>query len=427
MFPFPSNPSSFGLVRRRGFLQGALAGSVASCGFAAAAESKKSVSKKPRQVLFIWLGGGASQFETWDPKPGRPTGGPFVPIDTNLPGIGICELLPKLATRMDQLTVIRSLSTAITEHGVAADLMSTGRTKEASLVYPELGVILAKELSTGCSSLPDYVSIFRTTEGRRRADPGFLGAAHLPVHLERSARPENIDRPETLDADLFAARADLRRRLSEGFLKDRAGRESADHYESAQSRLAGLMEGANLFDLEQEPAREREQYGRTPFGRHCLLARRLLEAGVPVVKVARGFWDSHHDNFESHRELVGDFDNVFAVLLDDLRERGLLETTTVMVLSEFGRTPKINAQVGRDHYAAAWSCLLAGAGFKPGAVYGKTDKDGVEVADDPVNAGDLAATILRAAGIDPTKHYQVGLRPVPLATETAVAVEDVLS
>jgi uncharacterized protein (DUF1501 family) len=116
-----------------------------------------------------------------------------------------------------------------------------------------------------------------------------------------------------------------------------------------------------------------------------------------------------------------------AVLLDDLAERGLLETTTIMVLSEFGRTPKINKEVGRDHYAAAWSCLLAGAGFKPGTVYGKTDADGVEVAEDPVNAGDLAATILRAAGIDPQKHYQAGLRPVPLATETAAAVEDVLS
>lgn len=426
MQPF-LNPSSLGLVRRRGFLQGALAGSIASCGFASGKETAKSSSSKPRQVLFIWLGGGASQFETWDPKPGRPTGGPFVPIDTKLPGVRICELLPKLATQMDRLTVIRSLSTAITEHNVASDLMSTGRTKEASLVYPELGVILAKELSTGRTSMPDYVSIFRTTEGRRRADPGFLGAAHLPVHLERSARPENIDRPESLDAELFAARADLRRRLSNDFLKNRAGRESADVYESAQSRLAGLMEGANLFDLEQEPARERDRYGRTPFGRHCLLARRLLEAGVPVVKVARGWWDSHHDNFESHRELVGDFDNVFSVLLDDLRDRGLLEHTTIMVLSEFGRTPKINKEVGRDHYAAAWSCLLAGAGFKPGAVYGKTDKDGVEVADDPVNAGDLAATILRAAGIDPTKHYQAGLRPVPLATETAVAVQDLLA
>jgi hypothetical protein len=427
MQPFPVNSSSLGLVRRRGFLQGALAGSAASLGFAPLARAAKTATKPPRQVLFIWLAGGASQFETWDPKPGRPTGGPFVSIGTNLPGVRVCELMPKLATRLDRLTVLRSLSTGVTEHGVAADLISTGRPKEASLVYPELGVILAKELSPRSTSLPDYVSIFRTTEGRRRADPGYLGAAHLPVHLERSARPDNIDRPEAVSSAAFTARADLRRRLSESFLPGRAGRESADVYEAAQARVAGMMDAAGLFDLEREPARERDRYGRTPFGRHCLLARRLLEAGVPVVKVARGFWDSHHDNFESHRELVTDFDNVFSVLLDDLRERGLLEHTTVMVLSEFGRTPKINKDVGRDHYAAAWSCVLAGAGFRPGTVYGKTDEDGVEVADGAVNAGDLAATILRAAGLDPEQTNQVGPRPVPLAIETAKAVDDVLA
>ena len=148
---------------------------------------------------------------------------------------------------------------------------------------------------------------------------------------------------------------------------------------------------------------------------------------MPVVKVARGFWDSHHDNFESHRELVTDFDHVLSVLLDDLAERGLLERTLVLVLSEFGRTPKINKDVGRDHYAAAWSCALAGAGAKPGVVYGQTDRDGIEVADGKVSAGDLTATIYRAAGLDLDKHYQVGLRPVPLTIEGSVPVSAVLS
>jgi uncharacterized protein (DUF1501 family) len=148
---------------------------------------------------------------------------------------------------------------------------------------------------------------------------------------------------------------------------------------------------------------------------------------VPVVKVARGFWDSHHDNFESHRELVTDFDRVFSALLDDLQERGLLERTLVMVLSEFGRTPKINKDVGRDHYAAAWSCAFAGAGMRRGMVYGKTDADGAEVVEGKMNAGDLAATIFSSVGIDPQKHYQYGVRPIPLAPETANVATALLS
>lgn len=418
---------------RRAFLQTLPLGTTAAlslCRWSAAAETNaaaKIASRESKQVLFLWLAGGASQFEMWDPKPGRETGGPFRAISTSLPGVRVGELMPRTARKLDRLTIVRSLSTGISEHGQAADLISTGRAKEPTVAYPEIGVTLAKELSPGRGTLPDYVSIFRTTEGRRRADPGFLGAAHMPVHLEKSARPENIERPSELDATRYAERAALRERFSREFLAERAGRESAEQYVAAQQRVAGMMDSVALFDVDREPQREQDRYGRSTFGRHCLLARRLLEAGVPVVKVARGFWDSHHDNFESHRELVLDFDRVFNALLDDLEERGLLQRTLVMVLSEFGRTPKINKDVGRDHYAAAWSCAFAGAGLQRGAVYGRTDKDGIEVVDGKMNAGDLAATIFRAVGIDPQKHYQYGVRPIPLAPETAVPAEAFLS
>lgn len=429
---------------RRLLLQGALAGSAAAFAPLApgrrpgvfAATSEKPApgrgpganhgTEAPYQVLFLWLAGGASQFEMWDPKPGRATGGPFRAISTSLPGVQVGELMPRIAKRMHKLAVVRSLSTGISEHFQAADLISTGRPKESALAYPELGVTLAKELSRGAQNLPDYISIFRTTEGRRRAEPGFLGAAHLPIHLEKSIRPENIDRPKELSPERFTARAELRRDLSRTFLAGRVDRAIAEPFEAAHARTAGLMESTAPFEIDQEPEAVRERYGRTPFGRHCLLARRLLEAGVPVVKVARGFWDSHHDNFESHRELVTDFDRVFSTLLDDLDERGLLQRTLVMVLSEFGRTPKINKDVGRDHYAAAWSCAFAGARTKPGAVYGRTDKDGAQVSDGLVNVGDLAATILAAAGIDHQKHYQAGLRPVPLAPEESKPVKEIL-
>jgi hypothetical protein len=420
-------------AHRRRFLQGTLAGTTAALSFGrmtvAADDVPNAITlqKSQKRVLFIWLAGGASQFEMWDPKPGRETGGPFRTIPTAIPGYHVGELMPKIATQMDKIAVVRSLDTGISAHAIAADLISTGRPKEAALEYPEIGVVLAKELAVRDSLLPDYVSFFLSTEGRRRPATGFLGGRHTPLMLEESMRPANIDLPQGVSRPQHTEREQLRELLSREFAERRAGAGRVGGYNSAFAKVRGLMQSDHLFDIEQEPPAVRERYGRTVFGRQCLVARRLLEAGVPMVKVARGFWDSHHDNFESHRELVPDFDHVFSTLLDDLHERGLLESTLVIVLSEFGRTPKINKDVGRDHYAAAWSCAFAGCGIKGGAVYGKTDDDGKTVVDGKANAGDVAATIYKAAGIDPEKHYYVGPRPVPLAKEDAVPIDAILS
>lgn len=419
-------------AHRRRFLQGALAGLSAAATLRFGGVTLGSdlpvadaLRQQQRRVLFIWLAGGASQFEMWDPKPGRPTGGPFRAIPTAVPGYHVGELMPKLAARMNRLTVLRSLSTEITEHGQAADLMSTGRPKEPGLRYPEIGVVMAKELALRETALPEYVSLFLSSEGRRRPHPGFLGARHAPVLLESGLRPGDIDRPEGLSPLSHQQREHLRELLTSRFAQ-RRGDGAARGYNSAFARVRGLMAADRLFNLEDEPQAMRDRYGSTEFGQQALLARRLLEAGVRVVKVARGFWDSHHDNFESHRELVPDFDHVLATLLDDLDQRGLLETTLVVVLSEFGRTPLINKDVGRDHYAAAWSCALAGGLAQGGAVYGKTDEDGRTVADGPVDAPNLTATIYKAAGIDLRREYHVGLRPVPIVREGAQAVDAVL-
>jgi len=419
-------------LHRRKFLQGMLAGTagaigVGGLGIADEIPAASLLRKQQRRVLFIWLAGGASQFETWDPKPGRETGGPFLPIQTAVPGYQVCELMPQLAQLMDKIAVVRSLNTGITAHAPAADLISTGRPKEPALDYPEIGVILAKELAVRDSLLPDYVSFFLASEGRRRPATGFLGGRHAPMLLENSLRPKNIDLPPGLSELQHKEREHLRQLLSSQFARDRAGSDLTDRYNGAYAKVRGLMRTDHLFDLEQEPAAMRERYGATPFGQQCLLARRLLEAGVPMVKVARGFWDSHHDNFESHRELVPDFDNVTSTLLTDLDDRGLLESTLVIILSEFGRTPKINKDVGRDHFAAAWSCAFAGCGIKGGTVHGKTDADGKTVAEGEANASDVAATIYTALGIDPQKEFHVGLRPVPLAKEDAVPIDTILS
>lgn len=380
-----------------------------------------------RRVLYIWLAGGASQFEMWDPKPGRDTGGPFRSIPTAVPGYHFCELMPQLAARANRLAVVRSLNTKISEHGQAADLVSTGWPKEAALEHPDLGVIVAKELAARDRLLPDYVSLFATTEGRRRPSTGFLSRRHAPLLLETSLRPQNIDVPAGLGASEHREREELRKQLSDRFAGQRAGADLVNGYNVAYERVRGLMMSDELFNLEKEPAAARERYGPTPFGQHCLLARRLIEAGVPMVKVARGFWDSHHDNFESHRELVPDFDHVFSVLLDDLHERGLLQSTLVVVLSEFGRTPKVNQDMGRDHFADAWSFALAGCGVSAGTIHGQTNADGTEVTDGQADAADVAATILQAVGIDPKKEYFSGPRPVPLAKENATPIRAVLS
>jgi hypothetical protein len=419
-------------LHRRGVLQGMLAGSSAAFGVGNVGIAKSTASAKPtdkgqKRVLFIWLAGGASQFEMWDPKTSRETGGPFRSIPTAVPGYHVGELMPKLAQQMDKIAVVRSLNTEITAHGPAADLISTGRPKEPALEYPEIGVVLARELAVQGRNLPDYVSFFLSTEGRRRPATGFMGGSHAPMLLENSMRPQDIDLSEGLSDLRHREREHLRDLLSSEFARGRVGGQLVSGYNSAFAKVRGLMQSKGLFDIEQEPATVRERYGRTAFGQQCLAARRLLEAGVPMVKVARGFWDSHHDNFESHRELTPDFDNVLSTLLTDLDERGLLDSTLVIVLSEFGRTPKINKDVGRDHYAAAWSCAFAGCGIKGGAVHGKTDTDGKTVVDGQANASDIAATIYKAVGIDLQKEYHSGLRPVPIAKEDAKPIDGVLA
>ncbi|MBI3464299.1 MAG: DUF1501 domain-containing protein [Planctomycetes bacterium] len=382
--------------------------------------------RQKKQVLLLWLAGGASQLETWDPKPGRATGGPFKAIPTVLPGVQICELMPKMAAVLDRVAIVRSLDTKIADHAIAADLVETGRPREPQVVYPELGTVIAKELAQRDSKTPDYVSLYLATEGHRRPNPGFLGGRYGAMHLNKSLKPENIDRPDSLSEVAHTEREHLRQFLSERFNRQRDAAEIKG-YNSTYARVRGLMQSDSLFDLEQEPQSVRDRYGATDFGQHALIGRRLIEAGVPMVKVARAWWDSHADNFESHRELVTELDHVMSTLILDLEQRGLLESTLIITLSEFGRTPTINKDLGRDHFASAWSCSFTGAGIRGGVVHGRTDENGKTVAEGVASAGDVLATIYQAVGIDPEKHHQVGARPVPLAPENSEAISTVLA
>lgn len=385
------------------------------------------VRQQGKRVILLWLAGGASQLETWDPKPGRPTGGPFRAIDTCVPGVRISELLPKMAANLRETAIIRSLNTRIADHGGGAELMETGRRKEPGIRFPDLGAICARELARADSQVPDYVSMYTATEGRRTGHSGFLGARYAPIFLSDKMVPANITRPESVTAIDYQQRDDLRRLLAKRFERGRDHSASVRSHNNAYERVRGIMASEKLFDIEQEPAAMREKYGPTQFGQQALVARRLCEAGVPFVKVARAWWDSHGQNFETHRELCADLDHVMDALLNDLRDRGLLEHTLVITLGEFGRTPAINASLGRDHFANAWSCSLSGCGIRGGTVYGKTDDDGKTVVDGESKSGDLFATIFSALGIDWEKEYHVGARPIPITDFGCSSIAEVLA
>lgn len=420
-------------LNRRGFL-----GATAVAGTAALAADMtvlnvlkepalaEEIKRQEKRVILLWLAGGASQLETWDPKPGRPTGGPFRAIDTSVPGIRISELMPRLAQRQQHTAIIRSLNTKNADHGGGTELMETGRPKEPGMLYPDLGAILARELGRADSPVPDYVSMYTSTEGRHKGGAGFLGARYAPMFLDKGLVPENIRRLESISDLDHKERLDLRNLLSARFARARETSAIGSH-NSAYSRVRGLMSSESLFDISQEPQAMRDKYGPTVFGEQVLAARRLIEAGVPFVKVARAWWDSHGQNFETHLELVSELDMVMSTLLDDLADRGLLEKTLVITLGEFGRTPHINPSLGRDHFASAWSASLSGCGVKGGMVYGKTDDDGNKVADGEVGAEALFATIFNALGINHQKNYYVGSRPVPLTNPGTKPIVEVLA
>lgn len=419
-------------VNRRGFLGAAAAGAATFAADMTVLDLLKNpvfaeqVKRQQKRVILLWLAGGASQLETWDPKPGRPTGGPYRAIKTAVPGIEISELLPKMAQRIKHTAIVRSLNTGIGDHGGGASLMETGKRREPGFEHPDLGAIVARELGRADSQVPDYVSMYSSTEGRRKGTSGFLGARYAPMFLADSMVPPNIRKLETISDTDHKQRSDLRNLLARRFARGRHSNVVGSH-NSAYQRVRGLMSSEKLFDISEEPKKMLDLYGPTQFAQQCLIARRLCEAGVPFAKVGRAWWDSHGQNFETHRELCADLDHAMSTLLDDLQQRGLLEHTLVITLAEFGRTPKINGSLGRDHFANAWSISLSGCGIKGGTVYGKTDADGNKVADGEVKAGHLFATIFEALGIDFETEYHVGARPIPLTDFGCKPIRELLA
>ena len=410
---------------RRGLLRGTLGGALGVAAFEGVGLTSPVPITSNKKLLLLFLSGGASQLETFDPKPDSKYGGPFRSIATSLPGIRVGELLPHTAKVMHRLAVIRSVNTGETSHFRGHYLLQSGRKVPG---YPVLGSAVGRMLEKPDDLLPKYVTIRRQNAQAYTdvGDAGFLGPQYEGVMLIDGKPPANITRPAAIDAATAAAREQIRARSDARFLKGRVPRAIRSYADSFRKANA-LMRERQIFDLDRESAADRERYGDHHFGRNCLLARRLLEAGVDCVKVTHHDWDAHFENFHWQRQRCLEFDRTFVTLLDDFEDRGLLDETLIVIMGEMGRTPQINYYAGRDHWGDAWSMAFAGCGIKPGVVLGKTNDLGTEVVDGQVDASDLFHTVLQALQLDSSASWSVGGRKNPVVDPASSAIGEVLA
>jgi hypothetical protein len=380
---------------------------------------------KHKACILLWMDGGPSHKDTFDMKPGTENGGDFKPIKTAVPGIEISEHFEKFAKLTDQAAILRGMTTSEGAHGRARYYMHTGY-KEGigGLVYPSLGSIVSAELGRPDYPMPNFVAV-----GNRSYGSGFLGAKHQPLVVNDPARGvENLK--AMVDEQQFDNRVGLLEEMEQAFYRDYKAGVGADHKTTYQ-RAVTLMKSkeAKAFDLALEPTSSKEKYGTSKFGEGCLLARRLVETGVSFVEVNLGGWDTHQDNFDRVKALSKQVDPAMSALVSDLKERGLLDSTLIIWMGEFGRTPKINqrgAKPGRDHYPRAWSSVMIGGGIKGGQVIGKTDKEGATVEDRPISALDFMATVCKVLGIDYNKQNHANGRPIRIVDKGSTPIKELV-
>lgn len=363
-----------------------------------------------KRVIVLWMNGGPSQLETFDPKAGAANGGPTRAIATAAKGVELAHGLPRLAEQMQDVALIRSMSTREGNHQRARYYLHTGYVPSGTVKHPDLGALICQQKADPELDLPSYINLGGPVPGA-----GLLGVSYAPFSIQDPTRPpENIAYAKGVDRDRFDRRRQLLSALSKGFKKQRPGPETEGH-EAVQAKAVEMMHSKRMaaFDLDSEPAALRAEYGEDKFGQGCLLARRLIEEGVKVVEVQLNGWDTHKDNFGKTDALCATLDAGFATLVKDLRQRDLLSSTLVVCMGEFGRTPRITADEGRGHFARAWSLALAGGPVRGGTVIGGTTPDGMAVTGSPVTAPDLMASIVHAVGLDTgLTNYSKGGRPL---------------
>jgi uncharacterized protein (DUF1501 family) len=404
-----------------------------------------------RSCILLWMSGGPSQLDTFDPKPGHKNGGPFQAIGTAVPGIRVSEHLPRLARHMDKLAVVRSMTSREGDHAEAIYYVHAGYTQRGPIQYPTLGSLVAHEAGAEAADLPRFVSIAPVRRlGSAAHGPGFLGPRYAPVivgdaasnygapgrgdPIARALQVPNLTPQEAIASKQVEGRLRLLRQMQEEFVAERPSVLARSH-QTAYEQAARLMRPAagQVFDLDREPAPLRDAYGRNPFGQGCLLARRLVERGVAFVEVALGGvggfgWDTHMSNFDTVRDLSRVLDTAWATLLEDLKGRGLLDSTLIVWMGEFGRTPTINGDQGRDHFPQAWTAVLAGGGIRGGQVVGKTSAGGDAIEQRPVSVPDLLGTVCLALGIEPTKANTSNVgRPISIVDKAARPLKEVVA
>ena len=376
-----------------------------------------------KSVIVLWMNGGPSHIDTFDPKPGTPVGGPHKAIKTATPGLEISEHMPQLAAQSSKLAVVRGMTSKEGNHARANFLLHTGYPPNPTVAHPSLGGWLSQSRPDAASGLPAFVSI-----GGPSASAGFLGVQHGPFVVQKAGElPQNIAYATGADAARFERRRALLDTMEGRFLGE-TGDVKVEGRRALYAKAIKMMQadGVHAFDTSQEPESAKLAYGATDFGRGCLVARRLVEAGVRFVEVTLDGWDTHKDNFGRTKNLMGTLDPAFAALLKDLEARKLLASTLIVWMGDFGRTPRINGNEGRDHHPQAWSAVLAGAGVRGGIVHGATDAMGEKVVSNGVTVPNLLATVVTLAGMNPaeTRVSPAG-RPISV-TEDGVPVKELM-
>ena len=403
--------------------------------------AETDLKKAGKSLIILWMGGGPSHMDLWDLKPGESTGGEFKPISTTASGVEISEVLPAVAKQMKHLSVVRSLVTNEGSHERGTVLMNTGRQPSPVVQFPSMGAVASSQLTSKDLALPGFIGVGGTAQN---IGPGFLGMMYAPFTVQNAGQPPaNIRAPVSLGANPTEADERIRRRqrlfytVEDQFaeatfphLKKPADREAAGS--AAQAHEAIYKKGFDLtvsplrtvFEVSKEAKSVIDAYGGTAngFGMGCLLARRLVEKGVTCVEVDLGGWDNHANIFNALKGtatapgLGRRLDVGMGALVKDLVDRGMWKNTVVLWMGEFGRTPRINQNTGRDHWARCWSVVLGGGALQGGQVYGSTSKDGMDVDKDPCSIGDLFATVYKGLGLDPGTQIRDNLgRPLPIA------------
>jgi Protein of unknown function (DUF1501) len=420
----------------------------------------QELRRNNKSLIILWMGGGPATIDIWDLKPGRPTGGPFTEISTSVSGIRISQHMPTVARQMNHLAIIRSLTTTEGDHMRGRQLMHTSYTPNPAIQFPSIGAVASQQIPRLAGyqdiSLPNYISIGGPADG-----PGFLGMNYAPFTIQNPGTPpQNITPPGSLGAgEALEDRVQRRRRLftelEDGFMFGQtphltAGNAHGLTHEQRQAMLAARAQFADaskahndiyykgfslvassegrIFDLKNENPRSREAYGTSAFGQAALMARRLVESGVSAVEISLGGWDTHNANFDAlSTRLLPTLDRAMGTLVRELVERGRWNNTVIMWMGEFGRTPRINQNAGRDHWARCWSVVVGGGAIRGGQVYGSTNEDGTEVATNPVRVGDVFATVYRALGIDPSTQVRDAIgRPFAIAGGNGRPIEALL-